>query len=124
MAQHVRARHAMLAKQFVVELAGDPIELQNENGPGADEAWTLWVALIEQQLRRLCPAAHPALAPLAVAAATEIQGTDRLQGQAVWAVPQSGILALMLRGLVSLGPVSCSWRLSLRCLSGVTPCCN
>ena len=34
-----------------------------------------------------------------------IQGTDRLPGQAVWAMPQPGILALMLHGLVSLGPV-------------------
>ena len=105
MAQHVRARHAMLAMQFVVWLAGNPSELQKKNGSGTDEARPLWVALIEQQLRRLCPAAHPALVPLAVAAATGIQGTDRLPGQAVWAMPQPGILALMLRGLVSLGPV-------------------
>ena len=106
MEQHIRARHAMFAKQLVVWLAGDPTELQKGDGSDADQPQPLWVSLVAHQLRTLCPAAHPALALLAVAAAQGVGAMDRLPGQAVRAWPQPGLLALMMRGLVALGPPS------------------
>lgn len=108
MRQHVRARHAALARQLIVWLAGDPSSLRRRGAPaggGILPPRPLWVGLAAALLRDLCPAADPALALLAMAIPADYRPLDHLPGQNVCGRPSPGPLALMFEGLRALGPV-------------------
>jgi len=104
--QHVAARHAVLARHFIVWAAGEPRVLL---GKGARDARVAapprpdWVALAWHLLAAACPGAHPALCLLA---ATAVRGPGgRLPGQEVGRSLPEGPLQRMLQGLRALGPV-------------------
>ena len=103
--QHVRARHAVLARHLVVWLAGEPRALLRADATEAEvpaPPRPPWVALASHLLTNLCPAAHPALC-LVTAAAVKTED-DCLPGQEVRRPLPAGPLQRMLQGLQALGP--------------------
>lgn len=110
--QHVLARHAMLARRFLIWSGGGPAiraslcRVETCSGAGLDAPRVaaqrpLWVPVADALLRRLFPGAHPALAMLqACHEATAEVAAGRVAGTPL----PPGPLRRMAAGLQALGP--------------------